>query len=77
MFDYHALAPELILGITLLAVIFVDLVLPDRLKYLAGVTALVGLVAAALPLLTLATCGEISGCTDAGPRVMFGERRIL
>lgn len=77
MFDYHALAPELILGVTLLAVIAVDLVLPERLKYLAGVTALVGLVAASFPLLTLAFCGDVSGCTDTGSRVMFGGSYVV
>ena len=77
MFDYHALAPELIIGVALLAAIVADLVLPERLKYLVGVTALLGLVAAAIPLLTLAFCGEISGCTDAGERVMFGGSYVV
>lgn len=77
MFDYHAIAPELILGGTLLAVIFIDLVLTDRFRYLAGVTALVGLVAAAFPLLTLATCGELGGCTDSGARSLFGGSYIV
>lgn len=77
MFDYHAIAPELILGVTLLAVLFIDLVLPDRLKYLAGVTALVGLVAAALPLLTLSLCGELDGCTDTGVRALFGDSYVI
>ena len=72
MFDYHAVAPELILGVTLLAVVAIDLMLPERLKYLAGVTALVGMVAAVFPLLTMAFCESISGCTDTGARVMFG-----
>lgn len=77
MFDYHAIAPELILGVTLLAVVFIDLMLPEDRKYLAGVTALVGLVAAAFPLLTLAVCGDIEGCTDTGARVLFGGSYIV
>lgn len=77
MFDYHALAPELILGVTLLGVIAVDLVLPERLKYLAGVTALVGLVAAAFPLLSLSMCGDIAGCTDTGVRSLFGGSYVV
>jgi len=72
VFDYHALAPELIIGVTLVATILADLVLPERLKYLVGVTAVLGLVAAAVPLLTVAFCGDITGCTDTGTRVMFG-----
>jgi NADH-quinone oxidoreductase subunit N len=77
VFDYHALAPELILGVTLIAVIGADLLLPDRLKYLTGVTALVGMVAAAFPLLTLAFCGDLTGCTDTGIRTMFGGSYIV
>ena len=77
MFDYHALAPELILGITLLAAIAVDLVVPERLKYLVGVTALLGLVAAALPLITLAACSGIAGCAATGPRVLFGGSYVV
>ncbi|HSM01085.1 MAG TPA: NADH-quinone oxidoreductase subunit N [Acidimicrobiia bacterium] len=77
MFDYHALAPELIIGVALLAAIAADLILPERLKYLVGVTALLGLVAAAVPLLTLAFCGDISGCTDAGDRVLFGGSFVV
>jgi len=77
VFDYHALAPELILGATLLVAIVADLVLPDRLKYLVGVTALFGLVVAAVPLITLAACGDISGCTDTGARVMFDGSYVV
>jgi NADH-quinone oxidoreductase subunit N len=77
VFDYHAIAPEMILGVTLVLVVAIDLVLSDRLKYLAGVTALVGLVAAAFPLLTLATCGELSGCTDTGVRSLFGGSYVV
>ena len=77
MFDYHAIAPELILGGTLVAVVAVDLMLPDHLKYLGGVTALVGLVAASFPLLTLAVCDELSGCTDTGVRSLFGGSYVI
>ena len=77
MFDYHALAPELIIGVALLASIAADLIVPDRLKYIVGVTALLGLVAASIPLLTLAFCGDISGCTDTGSRVMFDGSYVV
>jgi NADH-quinone oxidoreductase subunit N len=77
VFDYHALAPELIVGITLLATIVADLVLPERLKHLVGVTAVLGLVAAAIPLLTIAFCGDITGCTDTGTRVLFGGSYVI
>ena len=51
--------------------------MPDRLKYLVGATALLGLVAAALPLITLATCSGITGCVDTGPRVLFGGSYVI
>ena len=77
MFDYHALAPELIVGVTLLATIVADLVLPERLKYLVGVTAVLGLAAAVVPLLTIAFCGDITGCTDTGTRALFGGSYVI
>ncbi|HEX5630024.1 MAG TPA: NADH-quinone oxidoreductase subunit N [Acidimicrobiia bacterium] len=77
MFDYHALAPELILGVTLLAVLAIDLIVGDDRKYLAGVTALVGMVAAAFPLLTLAMCDSIAGCSDTGARSLFGGSYVF
>ena len=40
MFDYHALAPELIIGGTLMMALLADLVLPADRKYLVGVIAL-------------------------------------
>jgi NADH-quinone oxidoreductase subunit N len=77
VFDYHALAPELILGVTLLAVIGVDLVVSERKKYLAGVVALVGLTAAIFPLITLALCSDLVGCSDTGARAMFGGSYVV
>ena len=77
MFDYHALAPELILGVTVLAVLGIDLIVSERRKYLAGVAALVGMVTAAFPLLTLAFCDSIAGCTDTGSRSLFGGSYVF
>lgn len=77
MFDYHALAPELILGVTLLAVLAIDLVVGEGKKYLAGVVALVGMVAAAFPLLTVAFCDAIAGCSDTGARTLFGGSYVV
>ncbi len=73
MFDYHALAPELILGGTLLVVLLADLVLPDERKYLVGVLGIVGLVAAAFPLFTLGFCDHLGFCSDSGVRGMFAD----
>lgn len=59
MIDFHAVAPELILGATVLLVLLVDLVLPNRAKWtLAGISA-VGLLLAAIPLFTLAVDGTV------------------
>ena len=71
MFDYHALLPELILGATLLVVLGVDLVVAPRRRWLAGAAGIVGLLAAAVPLLTLAY-------SDAGgPRSLFGGSYVV
>ena len=71
MFDYHALLPELILGATLLVVLGVDLMVAPRRRWLAGAAGIAGLLAAAVPLLTLA-CSRA-----AGPRAMFGGSYVV
>ncbi|MFH1331585.1 MAG: NADH-quinone oxidoreductase subunit N [Actinomycetota bacterium] len=76
MFDYHALLPELILGATLLVVLGVDLVVAPRRRWLAGAAGIAGLLAAAVPLLTLANCERLFSCA-AGPREMFGGSYVV
>ncbi len=73
LFDYHALAPELILGVTLLVVLVADLVLSEERKYLVGVLGIVGLVAAVFPLLTLGFCDRLDFCSGSGVRGMFAD----
>lgn len=69
--DYHALLPEMILAATALAVLLVDLTpLP---KYWTAVVGLLGLFAAAVPLLTLGFCQDLSFCEVTGVRAMFGD----
>ncbi len=75
-FDYHALLPEFILGTTVLAMLAVDLIVPRHQRWLVGVTGLVGLVASAFPLLTLAACEELFEC-EAGTRSMFGGSYVV
>jgi NADH-quinone oxidoreductase subunit N len=65
MLDYHALAPEIALAVTILVVLTLDVALPRRQKYWTAVAALMGLTAAAVPLLTLAFG------SDNGPRSML------
>ncbi len=75
MFDYHALLPELILAGTVLAVLVVDLVTKN--KYLAAIVGMVGLFAALVPLITLALCDDLSFCTEAGTRSLFGGAYVV
>jgi NADH-quinone oxidoreductase subunit N len=76
-FDYHALAPELILGATVLIALVVDLFLPEDRKYLVGVVGLVGLIAAAFPLITLGLCEDLSFCSGETTRSLFGGSYVV
>ena len=77
MFDYHALAPELILGGTVLVALVVDMFLPEDRKYLVGVVGLVGLIAAAFPLITLGLCEDLSFCSGETARTLFGGSYVV
>ena len=54
--DYHALAPEIIIATTLIVVLLVDLA-SERNRALLGTIAGIGLLAAMVPILTLAVDG--------------------
>jgi NADH-quinone oxidoreductase subunit N len=73
--DYHALAPELILAITVVATLVVDMA--TRRKYLVAIIAILGLFAAFVPVLTLGFCASLDFCTDTGARVMFGGSYVV
>ncbi len=75
MIDYHAIAPEIILGLTVLAVLIVDL-LPVP-KYFTAVVGLLGLAATVVPLLTLGLCESLAFCTETGDRVMLGNSYVI
>ncbi|MFA5891117.1 MAG: NADH-quinone oxidoreductase subunit N [Actinomycetota bacterium] len=51
--DLHAIAPEVVLAGALLAVLVIDLFLPDRFKEINGAIAMAGVVGAAIALVTL------------------------
>ena len=73
--DYHALLPELILAGTVLAVLVVDMTrLP---KYWSAVVGLLGLFAAAVPVLTLGFCADLSFCDETGARAMLGDSYVV
>jgi NADH-quinone oxidoreductase subunit N len=62
--DWHAFAPELVLTGTLVLVLLVDLVSPDDQKWAISSLSGIGLLAAMIPVLTLAV--------DGVDRAMFG-----
>jgi len=73
--DYHAILPEIILAVTVLAVLATDLVTKD--KYYAAVVGMVGLFATVIPLSTLALCDDLAGCTGSLPRELFGGSYVV
>ncbi len=67
--DYHALAPEIVLAVSIVVVLLVDLFLDERQKWATSSIAGLGLLAALVPVLTLAVDG-----TD---RSMFGGAYVV
>ncbi|HEX2192344.1 MAG TPA: NADH-quinone oxidoreductase subunit N [Acidimicrobiales bacterium] len=57
--DYHALAPEIVLAVTIAVVLLADLVFSEERKWVVGNLAGVGLLAAMVPIVSLAV--------DSGP----------
>jgi NADH-quinone oxidoreductase subunit N len=68
MIDYHAIAPEMVLGGTILMVLIVDVFLSARHKWLAMPLGLVGVIAALVVTLTL--IGSV-------PRSSFGGMFVV
>jgi len=71
-FDWHALAPDLIIVATLVVVLIADLVLPDRESWRTSSITAFGLLLALVPVVTLVHQG-------LGPngRVMFGGAYVV
>ncbi len=69
VFDWHALAPELVIVATLLVILIADLLLPERQQWRTSTIAAVGMLAALIPIATLAYDG-----TD---RVLFGGAFVV
>ena len=67
--DYHALAPEIILAAGIVVVLLADLFLSEERKSLISPLASTSLLAAFIPVLTLAL--------SDGPRVMFDGRYVV
>jgi NADH-quinone oxidoreductase subunit N len=68
-FDYHALAPELVLTGVLVVLLLVDLVVDETRKYLVTQLAGLGLLASLIPIVTLAVSGP--------DRAMFGGAYVV
>lgn len=68
--DFLALAPEIVLAVTILAVLAADLVVARPRKFLTAVVGIVGLSAAAVPLVLLAV-------SDVATRSLLGGSFVV
>jgi hypothetical protein len=64
--DYHALAPEIILAGAIVVLLVADLFLPERQKWATSTIAGLGLLAALVPILTLAINGNDRSMFNGG-----------
>jgi NADH-quinone oxidoreductase subunit N len=69
VFDWHALAPDIVIVATIVVILIADLLLPEREQWRTSSIAAIGLLAALVPIATLAYQG-----TD---RVMFGGAYVV
>ena len=67
--DLHAIAPEIVLAGAIILILIVDLFLDERQKWATSTLAGIGLLAATVPVLTLAVDG-----TD---RSLFGGAYVV
>lgn len=67
--DYHALAPLIVLGVVLIVVLVADLFFDERTRWATSSLTGVGLLAAFVPIVTLAI--------DGGDRSMFGGALVV
>jgi NADH-quinone oxidoreductase subunit N len=68
--DYHALAPEIVLGSAIVVLLLVDLFAAEDRKWAMSSLAGVSVLAALVPVVTLAV-------SDQPPRVMFGGAFVV
>jgi NADH-quinone oxidoreductase subunit N len=69
VFDWHALAPEIILVATIAIVLVTDLIVPDRNGGQSALIASIGVLAAMVPIITLASSSH--------ERSMFGGAFVV
>ena len=68
-FDWHALAPDLVIVGTLIVVLVADLLLPERESWRTSTIAAIGLLLALVPIVTLAN--------DGADRSLFGGAYVV
>jgi NADH-quinone oxidoreductase subunit N len=68
--DYHALAPEIVLGVALCLVLLADLLLDVEQKWVVGNLASFGLLAALIPIISLGLFGSPSRSMLGGAYVV-------
>lgn len=73
--DYHALAPEMILALTVMAVLVVDM--SRAPKYLTAIVAMGGLFLSFIPVMTLAFCDSLAFCDGELPRTLLGDSFVV
>lgn len=71
--DYHAIAPEVILAAGICVVLLVDLFVEEQRRWITSTLSGLVLLAATLPIVTLATTGHIT----AHPRSMLDGRYVV
>ena len=68
--DYHGLAPEIVVAVGLCAVLLADLFVTERRKWILSILTSTTLLAALVPVLTLAL-------SDDAAREMFDGRYVV
>ena len=68
--DYHGLAPELVVAGGLCLVLILDLFIDERKKWLLSIISSFTLLAAMIPIITLAL-------SETSVRSMFGDRYVV
>ena len=63
--DFHALAPEIVLTASILIVLVADLIWPERSRWTSSRIASIGVLAALIPVITLAFDGTRASCSAA------------
>jgi len=67
--DYHAFAPELVLAVGICVVLLVDLFVPDSRRWITGTLSGFFMLAALVPVVTLAVLGDDVRSTLSGPGI--------